>query len=167
MAQYNCMLCWWLPPSALVQQFSTKIKFCWVIFKLHACSISSKLQDDSSQGWPIEILKSCPKLKEQIGVFSQIWQRHLSTSILVLVKFRKYSASVMTTQCEGQLQSCSSPQWEQTNQAGQKIWAKEQIKLKLTICAMTSCSTPEHPSRPFLDQTLCEHSGGLVGRAAK
>ena len=26
---------------------------------------------------------------------------------------------------------------------------------------------PEHPSRPFLDQTLCEHSGGLVRRAAK
>ena len=30
---------------------------------------------------------------------------------------------------------------------------------------MTSCSIPEHPSRPFLDQTLYEHSGGLVGRA--
>ena len=25
----------------------------------------------------------------------------------------------------------------------------------------------EHPSRPFLDQTLREHSGGLVGRAAR
>ena len=36
-----------------------------------------------------------------------------------------------------------------------------------TICVMTSCSIPEHPSRPFLDQTLREHSGGLVGRAAK
>ena len=33
--------------------------------------------------------------------------------------------------------------------------------------AYTSCSVPEHPSRPFLYQTLCEHSGGLVGRAAK
>ena len=33
--------------------------------------------------------------------------------------------------------------------------------------AYTSCSIPEHPSRPFLYQTLCEHSGGLVGRAAK
>ena len=38
---------------------------------------------------------------------------------------------------------------------------------KLIICVMASCSIPEHPSRPFLDQTLCEHSGGLVGRAAK
>ena len=32
---------------------------------------------------------------------------------------------------------------------------------------MTSCSIPEHPSRPFLDQTLCEHSGALGGRADK
>ena len=32
---------------------------------------------------------------------------------------------------------------------------------------MTSCSITEHPSRPFLDQTLCEQSGRLVGRAAK
>ena len=30
-----------------------------------------------------------------------------------------------------------------------------------------SCSTPEHPSRPFLDQGLCEHSAVLVGRGAK
>ena len=36
-----------------------------------------------------------------------------------------------------------------------------------TICTMTSCSIPEHPSRPFMDQTVWEHSGGLVGRAAK
>ena len=28
-----------------------------------------------------------------------------------------------------------------------------------------SCSILEHPSWPFLDQTLGEHSGGLVGRA--
>ena len=42
-------------------------------------------------------------------------------------------------------------------------WASPQQ----TICVMTSCSIPEHPSRPFLDQTLCEHSGVLVGRAAK
>ena len=28
-------------------------------------------------------------------------------------------------------------------------------------------SIPEHPSRPFLDQALCEHSCVLVGRAAK
>ena len=27
---------------------------------------------------------------------------------------------------------------------------------------MTSCSIPDHHSRPFLDQTICEHSGGLV-----
>ena len=39
--------------------------------------------------------------------------------------------------------------------------------LKLTICLMRSCSIPEHPKRPFLDQTLCKHSGGLAGRAAK
>ena len=31
----------------------------------------------------------------------------------------------------------------------------------------TDSTIPEHPSRPFLYQTLCEHSGGLVGRAAK
>ena len=36
-----------------------------------------------------------------------------------------------------------------------------------TICVMMSYSLPEHPSRPFLDQIVWEHSGGLVGRAAK
>ena len=32
---------------------------------------------------------------------------------------------------------------------------------------MTPCSIQKHPPRPFLDKTLCEHSGGLVGRASK
>ena len=32
------------------------------------------------------------------------------------------------------------------------------------IRIMTSCSLPEHPSRPFSDQTLCEHSGGPLNR---
>ena len=34
---------------------------------------------------------------------------------------------------------------------------------------MTSsrCNFPEHPSRPFLDQGLCERSGVLVGRVAE
>ena len=31
------------------------------------------------------------------------------------------------------------------------------------MCVMTSYSIPEHSSRTFLFQTLCEHSGGLVG----
>ena len=35
------------------------------------------------------------------------------------------------------------------------------------FCITTSYSIPEHPSRPFLDRTLCEHFSGLVGRAAK
>ena len=38
---------------------------------------------------------------------------------------------------------------------------------QVTLCIMTSCSIPEHPSQPFLDQILCEHSGGLVRKAAK
>ena len=32
---------------------------------------------------------------------------------------------------------------------------------------MTSWGMSEHPSRPFLDQILCEHSGGLVRRTTK
>ena len=42
-----------------------------------------------------------------------------------------------------------------------------QLQLQQTISVMTPYSLREHPSLPFLDQTLCEHSGGLVGRAAK
>ena len=41
---------------------------------------------------------------------------------------------------------------------------KYENKYRTKICNFT---VPEHPSRQFLDQTLCEHSGGLVGRAAK
>ena len=36
-----------------------------------------------------------------------------------------------------------------------------------TNCAMASCGVPEHTLQPLLDQTLCEHLGGLVGRDAK
>ena len=34
------------------------------------------------------------------------------------------------------------------------------------FCIMTSSSIPEHRFRPFLDQTPCGNSGGLVGRTA-
>ena len=35
------------------------------------------------------------------------------------------------------------------------------------ICILTSYSIPEHPSRPFLNQTVWEHSGGLAWSAYK
>ena len=35
------------------------------------------------------------------------------------------------------------------------------------ICIMTSYSIPEHPSQPFLNQTVWEHSGGLAWKADK
>ena len=45
---------------------------------------------------------------------------------------------------------------------------EQHVALK-TVKGMTSCSIPEHPSRPFLNQILCEHPVGLqlVGRAAE
>ena len=48
---------------------------------------------------------------------------------------------------------------------GRTFFVRHQTNKPFAKCRRHACIS-EHPSRPFLDQTLCEHSGELVARAA-